>query len=150
MVEFVIPSKLASYGNISGAVTMTLAPSGMPWFSELYTGKLGVVNTGLPLGLSLKVDGTNTRDRITIAKGSSVTLQLSIIGASNNAEYLSVGIGNYTDSIQFNFGQLTGKGNFTTSLNITNAGSAKGVYSATISVKTDYLIVSQVIEIVVT
>lgn len=147
MVEYLIPSKLASNGNISGVVTMNLTPSGMPWFSEQYTGKLGTINARLPVGLSLKVDGTDTRGRVIMKKNSSVILQLSIIGASDKTEYLSAGIGNYTESIQFKFGQITGNGDFVTSLEITNAGSAKGVYQVTISVKTDDLIVSQVIEI---
>ena len=143
LVEYEIPSRATSDGNISGALTMALSPSGTPWFTELYTGKIGEVNSNLPVGLSINV----SKSTIDLGNESSVPLQLTVTSSSNATTYLSASIGNFTGTFDFNFTQYYGSGNYSTTMSVENGGSPPGVYFATISVKSENTIVSQIIEI---
>ena len=143
MIEYEIPSRVSSDGNISGALTMALSPSGTPWFTELYTGKIGEVNANAPVRLAINVSDTI----VNLGNKSSVPIQLSIHSPSSKATYLSASLGNFTGTFDFNFTSYFGSGNYTTTMTIENGGSPPGVYFATISVKSENTIVSQVIEI---
>ena len=144
LVEYEIPSRNSADGNISGALTMTLSPQGTPWFTELYTGKIGEVIPSLPIGLSVQVNGGST---VNLGNESSTTLQLSVLDTSDETSYLSASIGNFTGNFVFNFTSYSGHGNYSTPLTIQNGGSPPGVYFVTISAETQNLIVSQVIEV---
>lgn len=143
LVEYVIPSRATSDGNISGALTMTLSPSGTPWFTELYTGKIGEVNPNAPIGLGIKV----SQGVVELGNETSIPLQLTITSSSNATTYLSAAVGNFTGTFNFNFTEFSGNGNYSTMMTIQNGGSPPGVYFATISVESENTIVSQVIEI---
>jgi len=143
LTEYEIPSRNPADGNISGALTMSLTSNGVPWFTELYDGKLGSVNTSSRLGLSINVSSPV----FTMANSSSVQVQLSIVGSSTSEINLSASVGNFTGQFQFNFTRFFGIGNYSTPLTITNAGSPPGVYFVTISAATQNVIVSQIIEL---
>jgi len=144
LIEYEIPSRNSGDGNISGALTMTLTPEGVPWFTELYTGKIGEVNPSTPTGLSIKVSGGGV---INLGNQSSTVLQLSVLNSSNETAYLSASVGNFTGNFVFNFTDFSGHGNYSTAMTLQNGGSPPGIYFATISAKIQNLIVSQVIEI---
>ncbi|HXQ92564.1 MAG TPA: hypothetical protein VN739_06130 [Nitrososphaerales archaeon] len=144
LIEYEIPSRNSGDGNISGALTMTLTPEGVPWFTELYTGKIGEVNPSISVGLSIKVSGGSV---INLGNQSSTTFQLLVLNSSNETSYLSASVGNFTGNFVFNFTDFSGHGNYSTIMTLQNAGSAPGIYFATISAKIQNLIVSQVIEI---
>lgn len=143
MVEYEIPSRAVSDGNISGALTMALSPSGTPWFTELYTGKIGSVNPSVPVPLSINV----SQSVVNLQNLSSVPLTLSISAPQNETTYLSAALGNFTGTFDFNFTDYYGTGNYSTTMTVQNGGSPPGIYFATISVKSENTIVSQVIEI---
>jgi virginiamycin B lyase len=144
LIEYEIPSRNSDDGNISGALTMTLTPEGVPWFTELYTGKIGEVNPSAPVGLSIKVSRSSL---INLGNESPTVLQLSVRNSSNETAYLSTSVGNFTGNFLFNFLDFSGHGNYSTTMTIQNGGSPPGIYFATVSAKIQNLIVSQVIEI---
>jgi virginiamycin B lyase len=143
LVEYEIPSRNANDGNISGALTMTLSPTGVPWFTELYTGKIGDLNSSSPLGVSLNV----STQKVSLENESTSVVQLTIGGSNNQTTYLSATVGNFTGNFLFNFTQYSGKGNYSTDFSIQNAGSPPGVYFATLSVESKNVILSRIIEI---
>jgi len=143
LVEYEIPSRNTNDGNISGALTMTLSPTGVPWFTELYTGKIGFINSSSVLGTSLNV----STDKITLENESTSVIHLSIAGSTNETTYLSATVGNFTGNFLFNFTQYSGEGKYSTDLSVQNGGSPPGVYFATISVESKNVIVSRIIEI---
>ena len=55
MTEYENPTKPTFTGGIAGMLTMALSPQNIPWFTELFTGSVGMVNTSKPVGLSLSV-----------------------------------------------------------------------------------------------
>ncbi len=143
LVEYEIPSRNPGDGNISGALTMTLASDGTPWFTELYTGKIGMVNYEAPLNVFMNV----STDSIVLQNGSLASVELSIQGLSNETTYLSASVGNFTGNFLFNFTEYSGQGNYSTDLTIQNGGSPPGVYFATISAESNNVIFSRIIEI---
>ena len=143
LVEYEIPSKNPEDGNISGALTMTLSSSGTPWFTELYTGKIGEINYSAPVNLFVNV----STDDVSLQNQSTASVTLSIQGPSNQTTYLSASVGNFTGDFLFNFTEYSGQGNYSTNLTIQNGGSPPGVYFATISAESNNVIVSRIIEI---
>jgi virginiamycin B lyase len=143
LIEYEIPSKNPDDGNISGALTMTLSSDGTPWFTELYTGKIGEVNYNAPVNLSMNV----STDSVTLQNQSTSSATLSIQGPSSETTYLTASVGNFTGNFLFNFTEYSGQGNYSTNLTIQNGGSPPGVYFATISVESNNVIVSRIIEI---
>jgi len=143
LVEYEIPSKNPEDGNISGALTMTLSSSGTPWFTELYTGKIGEINYSAPVNLFVNV----STDDVSLQNQSTASVTLSIQGPSNQTTYLSASVGNFTGDFLFNFIEYSGQGNYSTNLTIQNGGSPPGVYFATISAESNNVIVSRIIEI---
>jgi virginiamycin B lyase len=143
LIEYEIPSRNPGDGNISGALTMTLSPSGTPWFTELYTGKVGEINYSAPIGVSINVSS----EEVNLENESTSNVQLSIQAPSNQTTFLSASIGNFTGDFQFNFTSYSGLGNYSTNMAIQNAGSPPGIYFVTISVESKNVIVSQIIEL---
>jgi hypothetical protein len=127
---------------------MALSPDGVPWFTELYTGKLGAVNLSAPLDLSLQVTGGSLSDgKVIVAGGSTVTLQVSVSNSSNETAYLGAAVGNFTGNFALNFSQSSGRSSFSSVANIAATGSASGVYFLTISAETRDVVVSQIVEL---
>jgi len=147
MVEYHVPSGPSTYGNISGVLTMNLAASGVPWFSEVYTGKIGTLNYTTPLHLSLALNGVNQGQIIPVSNGSSASLQVTVTGTGSGPELLSAAVGNATNPLQFSFLPGSGTGNFTSTLTISDSSTLKGNYFVTVSVASGYLTMSQVVEV---
>jgi virginiamycin B lyase len=143
LIEYEIPSRNSGNGNISGALTMTLAKDGTPWFTELYTGKVGEVNYSAPVETSLSV----STKQIMLVNESTSSIQLSIRAPANETTNLSASVGNFTGNLLFNFTSFSGQGTFSTNMSIQNGGSPPGVYFVTISAESGDVIVSKVIEI---
>jgi virginiamycin B lyase len=145
LVEYEIPSRLANSGNLSFALTLGLAQSGDAWFTELLTGKIGVISPNVSGELSLSFENES---QIVVNQSKSVNLQVS--NNSSDTAFLGAYVGNSTQNLQFNFSQSSGKGNFDSTLTIKSASAAPGVYFVTLSAETRSVIYSRVIEVIVT
>jgi hypothetical protein len=175
LTEYEIPTKPAFTGGIAGMLTMGLSPQNTPWFTELFTGSVGMVNTSKPVGLGLAVQNNSGMfgNAISIGNGSSFSVNLSVESANPTAVTLETSIGNFTGSaalsslppnstiggnassssetnLLFTFSQNSSNtGNFASTLTIRNTGATSGVYFITISAQTASIIVSRIIEIFV-
>ena len=100
MTEYEIPTRPAFTGGIAGMLTMTLSPQNIPWFTELFTGSVGMVNTSKPVGLSLTVQNNTGMfgNVIHIGNGSSFSVNLSVESANSTGVTLDSSIGNFTGS----------------------------------------------------
>jgi virginiamycin B lyase len=147
MVEYHVPPGPSTYGNISGVLTMNLAASGVPWFAEVYTGRIGTLNSTAPLGLSLELNEVKPGQIVRVSNESSASLQVTIAGNGGGPEILSAAVGNATDPLQFSFLQASGTASFTTALTVSDSSMAKGNYFVTISATSGDLTVSQVVEV---
>jgi streptogramin lyase len=76
LTEYVIPTHIVSYGNISGALTFTIAKDGKVWFTELFGDKIGVVNPYVKLPYYLKL--TSQQLSVTPGHSNSTTANLVI------------------------------------------------------------------------
>jgi len=145
MVEYSIPSGSASYQGLSGALTMALSSSGTPWFAEVYTGKLGQVDDGVPLGLGIKVLGLTPQGHVGIGGGSSLQLRVQVEGPSGQNETLGASVGSLGSPFVATFSPQSGTGNFSSTLSLVETQPAHQSYAVTVSVKTPTLVVSQVV-----
>lgn len=57
LVEYLVPSRVSNLGNIAGVLTLALSPHGTPWFTELYTGKIGTINVTESIDLGIRLTG---------------------------------------------------------------------------------------------
>lgn len=71
LVEYEIPTQVQDFGNISGALTMALSPSGRPWFTESYSGKVGTVDTNAPVQTTLRIENVSADGALTVSGGVS-------------------------------------------------------------------------------
>ena len=150
LIEYEVPTKIASVGNISGALTMNLSPSGAPWFTEIFSGKVGTVNISAPVSLSMSATNSSLSpsNPIHISNGNSVSISLSIGNNLSEPVSLRVSVGNMTGSnFQFAFSRSSQTSDFNSTLTITNVGSASGVYFVTVGAQTADVIVSTILEI---
>ena len=77
LVEYFIPTRLVADQNISYMLTSAVSPLGQPWYTELYSGKIGTVNTDVPVLVHLKVTNySSTNDAI--PNGSTLSYSISI------------------------------------------------------------------------
>jgi virginiamycin B lyase len=148
LVEYLIPTRIASEGNISYMLTSAVSPSGEPWYTELYTGKIGTINVGAPVMVHLKLLNYSSSNDAFL-NGSSNSYGLAI--SSNSLVSLKAYVGNFTSqgNFSFTFSPRTGNGNFNTVLTIQNRGALPGVYFFTITARTDKIAVSQIIDLTV-
>jgi len=147
MVEYRLAPGPSSYGNISGILTMSLTASGTPWFAEVYTGRIGTLNSSAPVNLSLKLNGFTPSQTISVSNRSATTLQLRITGNADLPISLSAAVGNATNPLRFTFSPSSGSGSLASTLTIADSSTSKGVYFVTISAETEGLTVSQVVEV---
>ncbi|MGI0085676.1 MAG: hypothetical protein ACREBQ_11400, partial [Nitrososphaerales archaeon] len=143
LIEYHVPLRVSIPGNLSGILTMALSQNGEPWFTEFFTGNIGTINTSAPIEQRLSV--TNSAQTINIANGTNSKVSLTIQG--KDVGYLSAYVGNFTQSINFVFSPSSGSGNFSSTLTVQNNGAKPGVYFVTISDATEYLTVSQVVQV---
>jgi virginiamycin B lyase len=148
LIEYEVPTKIASIGNISGVVTMTLAPDGHPWFTELYSGKVGTVNPSITpyIQLNSNLSASNT---LQVSKGTNSSVRLSIQSEINDPIVLKTYVADSTAGLSFGFSPSSGNGNFssTVSVKYDPAQVEQGIYYVTISAETQQLIVSQIVQV---
>ena len=176
LTEYEIPTRPAFTGGIAGMLTMALSPQNTPWFTELFTGTVGTVDTSKPVGLSLSIQNNTGMfgNPIHLENGSNYSITLSIQSNYTTGVDLKSAVGNFTGSnalagvspnsvasgnvssitnqaasLSFKFSESSGSGNFASTLAIGNHGAAPGVYFVTISAQTESVVVSRIIEIVV-
>lgn len=141
LIEYEIPTEVRIVGNISGMLTSTLSPSGQPWYTEFFAGKVGTVNTGVPLDLHMNL--LNYTEPIIMDPNQTTSIQVQISGAAASNATIEGSVGNFTST--FSFKQSIGQvGQIVT---IHDGDSTAGVYFVTISAVTNSLAVSQVIEV---
>ena len=143
MVEYRLAPGPSSYGNISGILTMSLATSGTPWFVEVYTGRIGSLNSTAPLDLALELN----EQTVSVSNESTTTIHVRITSSVDEPISLVASVGNATNPLSFSFSPASGKGNFTSTMSIEDSSTSKGTYFITISAATKDLTVSQVVEV---
>ncbi|HKW04720.1 MAG TPA: hypothetical protein VJN71_05420, partial [Nitrososphaerales archaeon] len=139
---YYVPLKHPIQGNLSYILTSALSESGEPWFTELFTGNIGTINSTMPVMQTFSVGNQST---FQVANGSSLTLNLDVNGGGALSAYL----GNYTQSLGFSFSPQSGDGTFASKLVIQNNGAKPGTYVVTVSDATQYITFSRIIEIIV-
>ncbi len=152
MTEYKVPTHHTLAGDISGMLTMEISPyNGDPWFTEFFSGSVGTVNASEPLGLSLQINNQSSGgiEQIHIAKGGSATLGLSVNASETSPIELQGFTGNITGGLSYAFSPSAGAGSFRSNLTITASDSKSGVYFVTISASTSDLVVSRVVEVIV-
>ena len=165
-----IPTQVHSDQNISGALTMSLSPDGTPWFTELFGGKVGKVNLGVPINLGLSIENAtfnapfNTGQAAILSPGENLTIALSLTSPSKETVTLGTFLSllnyatnvmiprakdsnNATSGLVYSFSTPSGNGNFTSYLSIRDQNLAPGSYLVTISAMTTNIHVSKVIQI---
>jgi streptogramin lyase len=160
LVEYEIPTRVASLGNISGALTIGLDPAGHPWFTEFYTGKVGMVDqaTGVDLEVSTNPP-TNGSGAVELSPGGNTTILVHVEGGSPSTLAHSQGTG---PTVQVSFSSSPSSGNSTYTSTMTLAAATappsaagtgvkgageEGYTEVTISAVTPDLVCSQVIEV---
>jgi streptogramin lyase len=147
LLEYFIPSGVPLEGNISYALTSALTATGQPWYTELFTGKVGTVNTSKPLIVNLNVDNYSL-SAATLPNGSETSLGLTI---SSQGQYVTLRAyyGNFTSqgNFTFTFSPSSGNNNFDSVVTLQNNGSLPGVYFVTLTARTNSLAMSKIIEI---
>lgn len=139
LVEYFIPTRIEVMGNISGMLTSALSPSGAPWYTEFFAGKVGTINTSAPLDLHLTLP--NYTRPILISENSSVNLQASLSGSAAGIATIKAEVGNFSSNISYNYSKVG------QSITLTTDGVKPGVYFVTISAITNVVSYSKVIEL---
>lgn len=149
LIEYETPTRLKFAGNISGMLTMGLSNSGTPWFTEFFAGKVGTVDTSVPLSVNLDILNYSTISEtpLSIANNSQMSLKLSIHDFTSNSITLEGASGNLTGSFSYSFTPEIISGNTSSIVTIHNNGSKSGIYFLTLSVKTSNLVVSKIVEV---
>jgi len=145
LVEYEIPTRVASLGNISGALTIGLDPSGHPWFTEFYTGKVGVVDQSGALGMELSVGLLAGGAALDVSDGgnASATILVDGGGAPSTLAYSQGG----GPALRVSFSPGAGNGSYSSTMTVVGPGatSSPATVAVTISAVTPDLICSQVI-----
>jgi virginiamycin B lyase len=149
MVEYAIPTQVAAFQGISGALTMGLSPTGIPWFAESFAGKIGTVNLSEPINQSIVVQSSSGSGPITLTNGSSVQLTLQLTNHQNSETHVNASIStiDLLPPVTFSFSTVSGVGNYSSVLTIKDSGLAEGSYDITVGIFSQDVIVSQIIEI---
>jgi virginiamycin B lyase len=165
LVEYVIPTEIFSYQNISGALTMALSTSGTPWFAESFAGKIGTVNLQAPIILDFSFENYTNSRALSIAPNEKVTLDLNVSSSSSDQlVQLSLYLSTYNFSppvlfpfssdqkptepaFLYSFSRANGTGDFTSELSIENQYLVPGEYYLTLSELSTNVIISSVIQV---
>lgn len=129
LVEYEIPTRVQSLGNISGALTMTLDASGRPWFTEFYSGKIGTVNITAPIQTSVAVVNSTRDTSRLVARLQVISTQSTLLSASSP-----------NPGVTFSFSQPSGVGSYLSTLTVSSLPS--GSFSLTISAITPDVVCS--------
>lgn len=131
LLEYEIPTRVKSLGNISGDLTMALDPSGRPWFTEFYSGKIGTVDIGAPIPVAVQVqDFPNSGQVIRLRVGVNSSQPTTLAGSSTSP------------SVQFSFTPSSGASSYSSIVVL--SGLPPGVFSVTVSVLTPDVVCSVV------
>jgi virginiamycin B lyase len=146
MVEYEIPTRVASLGNISGALTIGLDPAGHPWFTEFYTGKVGTVDPSGALGIRVSVGLPSGGSVIDVSNGGSPSISIQVQGSSPSTLSYSEGTG---PALQISFSPASGNGSYSSTMTVDGpgVGPSGGMAAVTISAVTPQVVCSQVIDI---
>jgi virginiamycin B lyase len=146
LVEYEIPTRVASLGNISGALTIGLDPAGHPWFTEFYTGKVGTVDPSGALGIRVTVGLPSGGSVTDVSNGGSSSISIQVQGTSPSTLSYSEGAG---PALQISFSPASGNGSYPSTMTVDGpAGAPSGAMVAvTISAATPQVVCSQVIDI---
>ena len=139
LVEYFIPTRVIT--NISGMLTSTVSPDGKPWYTEFFAGKVGTINTQVPLDLHLNL--LNYTQPVILQSNGTVSLEISVGGSAASQATIKEEVGNFSSSFAYNYSQSSA-GQIVA---IHDEGSAPGVYFVTISAMTSSLAVSQIVEL---
>ena len=146
LVEYKIPTRVASLANISGALTIGLDSAGHPWFTEFYTGKVGTVDPRRALGIHVVVGSPSNGTTLDAPRGGNTSVSIQVQGSSPSTLAYSKGVG---PPLLVSFSPSSGNGSYSSTLTLespsgTPSGSAVAV---TISAVTSQVVCSQVIEV---
>lgn len=145
LIEYRIPSRVSALGNISGALTMTLSPSGQPWFTEMYTGKIGTVSTNRSSAFTISLLNSTTEDVFGAKPGENSTLRITVKGTGSTSVHVAVG--GDGSGLSLKFLPASGSGSFTSTLSLYPSASSpvNTTYTVTISAADQELVVSKVV-----
>ncbi|MDA4115174.1 MAG: SMP-30/gluconolactonase/LRE family protein [Thaumarchaeota archaeon] len=146
LVEYEIPTRVASLANISGALTIGLDPSGHPWFTEFYAGKVGTVDPGAALGIQVVVGSPSNGTTLDEPSGGNSSVSIRVLGTSPSTLTYSKGTG---PDLLVSFSPSSGNGSYSSTMTVERpSGSSSGPSVAlTISAVTPQVVCSQVIEV---
>lgn len=141
LIEYFIPTRISWAGNISGMLTSNLSPSGQPWYTEFFAGKVGTINTEATLDLHLRL--VNYTRPVKLASNSSVSFLISLSGEAISQATIRESVGNFSSNFTYNVSENLGG----RAVTIHDQSAKPGVYFVTISAVTNALVVSQVVEL---
>lgn len=145
LVEYEIPTRVASLAGISGALTIGLDPEGHPWFTEFYTGKVGTVDPSVGLGLQLAVGSPSNGTTLAPSEGNA-SLSVQVRGSSHTTLTYSKGPG---PTLLVSFSPASGNGSYSSTMTLERpSGIASGSsVELTVSAVTSQVVCSQVIRV---
>jgi len=143
LVEYFIPSVYGPGGNISYMLTSAVSTAGQPWYTEMYTGKVGTINTSSTLDISMDVPSYQGPLSLTEGGSGNLTLAINTAAPVTFRAY----VGNFTGSFTFTFSPKEVNGSTNSNLQIQVHNSPPGVYFVTLTAKTGPVAVSKIIEI---
>jgi virginiamycin B lyase len=146
LVEYEIPTRVASLANISGALSIGLDPAGHPWFTEFYTGKVGTVDPRGALGIQLVVGPSSNGTTLDAPSGGNSSVSIQVRGSSPSSLAYSKGVG---PAVLVFFSPSSGNGSYSSTMTVESPrGTASGsAVAVTISAVTPQAVCSQVIEV---
>jgi hypothetical protein len=146
LVEYEIPTRVASLANISGALTIGLDSAGHPWFTEFYTGKVGTVDPRGALGIQVVVGPPSNGTTLDAPSGGNSSVSIQVRGSSPSTLAYSKGVG---PGLLVSFSPSSGNGSYSSTMTVESPrGTASGsAVAVTISAVTSQVVCSQVIEV---
>jgi virginiamycin B lyase len=146
LVEYEIPTRVASLANISGALSIGLDDAGHPWFTEFYTGKVGTVDPSGALGIRVVIGSPSNGTTLNASSGGNFSVSIQVSGSSPSTLAYSKGVG---PALLISFSPSSGNGSYSSTMTVESPGrTASGsVVAVTISAVTPQVVCSQVIEV---
>jgi virginiamycin B lyase len=147
LIEYFIPTRIQSVGNISYMLTSALSPDGEPWYTEYLSGKIGTIHENASPEISLKISNYS-ESRAILPNGRELSYQITISNTSSPV-LLKGYVGNFTNQGNFSFHFIPnmGSGTFDSVVTIKNDGALPGIYFVTLTARTENVAISQIIEI---
>ncbi|MHB2035989.1 MAG: Vgb family protein [Nitrososphaerales archaeon] len=149
MIEYYIPSEVSSEGNVSGALTMAISSKGVPWFTEIYSGKVGTVNVGSSIPMSIFLNNNFNNSEIILRNNTLLQIKVTVMNPTRQPIGLRAAVGNATGNFDFQFSQSSADSAILNSvLTITGVSVSNGIYFLTVSaIDNGTIAVSQVVPI---